>query len=157
MSKEKNEGADVMSVADDFHPAAVEAEGASDSGTPLVQVVPGETQPPVRLPRLAIFVRHSLLDGRPSFYNSPAGSGMTHPFLGEAPFNVGDNFVSMALARALNVEEFLVLTHAAPPAVFEYVNEMCDALIVVSQNSCGPDSSESICRDRSLKTASRFR
>jgi len=95
-------------------------------------------KPPQKPPRLAIFTRHSLLDGRPSFYNSPPGSGMTHPFLGEAPFNVGDNFVSMAIARALNVEEFLVLTHGAPEAVFEYVNEMCEALIVVSQNSLHP-------------------
>lgn len=91
-----------------------------------------------RKPRLAIFVRHSLLDGRPSFYSSAPGSGMTHPFLGAAPFNVGDNFVSMALARALDVEEFLVLTHGAPAHVFEYVNATCDALIVVSQNSLRP-------------------
>lgn len=95
-------------------------------------------KPPRTPPRLAIFTRHSLLDGRPSFYNSPPGSGMTHPFLGSAPFNVGDNFVSMAIARALNVEEFLVLTHGAPEAVFDYVNEMCEALIVVSQNSLHP-------------------
>ena len=40
--------------------------------------------------------------------------------------------------RALNVKEFHVLTHAATPEVYEYVNEHCDALIVVSQNSLRP-------------------
>ncbi|MEL7488298.1 MAG: polysaccharide pyruvyl transferase family protein, partial [Pseudomonadota bacterium] len=89
-------------------------------------------------PRLAIFKRHSLLDGRPAAYVSSPGSAMGHPFLGDAPFNVGDNFVSMALARALDVREFLVLTHAAPQACYDYVNEHCEALIVVSQNSLRP-------------------
>lgn len=88
--------------------------------------------------RLAIFRRHSLLDGRAATYITPPGDGQGHPFLGRAPFNVGDNFVSLALAKALDVKEFLVLSHSAPARYFDYVNETCDAIIVVSQNSLRP-------------------
>ncbi|GHA85397.1 hypothetical protein GCM10009069_05680 [Algimonas arctica] len=98
----------------------------------------GEAEAPTRKPRLAIFRRHSLLDGKPVNYAKRPGEAEAHPFFGKPPFNVGDNFVSLALARILDVEDFCVLTHEAPEHYFDYVNEHCDAIIFVAQNCLFP-------------------
>jgi hypothetical protein len=87
---------------------------------------------------LAIFRRHSLLDGRAANYVQPPGDGQGHPFLGAAPFNVGDQFVSLALAKALHVQQFYYLTHNCSRREFDIVNSECAALIVISQNSLQP-------------------
>ena len=90
------------------------------------------TTPP---PPLAIFQRHSLLDGFAGEYASNPGLRTAHPTLGQFPFNVGDHFVSLAVAKVLNVQEFYTLKHGAPQRYFDFVNENCRAFIVVSQNS----------------------
>lgn len=86
-------------------------------------------------PKLAIFRRHSLLDGFAGDYISNPGQRTSHPTLGEFPFNVGDHFVSLAVAKLLKIEEFYTLKHGAPQRYFDFVNENCRAFIVVSQNS----------------------
>lgn len=103
----------------------------------VAESVKAET-PKGRKPRLAIFNRHSLLDGKPVAYAKRPGQAETHPFLGAPPFNVGDNFVSLAIARILDVDEFCVLKHDAPERYFDYVNENCDAIIFVAQNCLFP-------------------
>lgn len=89
-------------------------------------------------PRLAMFARHSLLDGRGMGYVTPPGSDRGHPFLGGWPHNVGDQFVAAGLARALDMDEFVTLTREATPEQFDYVNATCDAIIVVAQNALFP-------------------
>tara|TARA_R110001606_G_scaffold102807_5_gene225414 strand:+ start:11541 stop:12821 length:1281 start_codon:yes stop_codon:yes gene_type:complete len=89
-------------------------------------------------PRLAMFERHSLLDGRGMGYVMPPGTDQGHPFLGKWPHNVGDQFVASGLARALDMDEFITLTRQATPEQFDYVNNECDAIIVVAQNALFP-------------------
>ena len=86
-------------------------------------------------PKLAIFRRHSLLDGFAGDYISNPGQRTSHPTLGEFPFNVGDHFVSLAVAKLLKIEDFYTLKHGAPQRYFDFVNDNCRAFIVVSQNS----------------------
>ena len=89
-------------------------------------------------PRLAMFSRHSLLDGRGMGYVMPPGTDQGHPFLGAWPHNIGDQFVASGLARALDMDEFITLTRGATPEQFDYVNNECDAIIVVAQNALFP-------------------
>ena len=86
-------------------------------------------------PTLAIFRRHSLLDGFAGEYVANPGLRSAHPTLGNFPFNVGDHFVSLAVAKVLNVENFYTVKHGAPQRYFDFVNANCKAFIVVSQNS----------------------
>lgn len=71
-------------------------------------------------------------------YVVPPGSDRGHPFLGDWPHNIGDQFVASGLARALDMDEFLTLTREASPEQFDYVNATCDAIIVVAQNALFP-------------------
>ncbi|MEL7488512.1 MAG: hypothetical protein AAGJ87_15005, partial [Pseudomonadota bacterium] len=89
-------------------------------------------------PKLAIFERHSLLDGRGAGFVTPPGTDRGHPFLGPWPHNIGDQFVAGGLAQALDVDEFYTLTRAATPEQFEIVNSECAAIIVVAQNALFP-------------------
>lgn len=89
-------------------------------------------------PRLAIFARHSLIDGRGAGYVVPPGDERGHPFLGPWPHNVGDQFVASALGRALDCDEFYTLTREATPQQFEIVNNECHAVIAVMQNALFP-------------------
>ena len=91
-----------------------------------------------RKPRLAMFARHSLLDGRGMGYVVAPGTERGHPFLGAWPHNIGDQFVAAGLARALDMDEFVTLTRGASPQQFDYVNQECDAIIVVAQNALFP-------------------
>jgi len=85
-----------------------------------------------------MFSRHSLLDGRGMGYVMPPGTDQGHPFLGMWPHNIGDQFVASGLARALDMDEFITLTRGATPEQFDYVNNECDAIIVVAQNALFP-------------------
>lgn len=89
-------------------------------------------------PRLAIFSRHSLIDGRGSGYSVAAGNEYGHPFLGGWPHNIGDQFVASGLGRALDFDEFYTLTREATPAQFDIVNNECQAVIAVMQNALFP-------------------
>lgn len=89
-------------------------------------------------PRLAIFARHTLLDGRPVGYAAPVGQSLVSPFLGPWPYNVGDAFLGVALARALKVDEFYTLCRESTRAEFDIVNEQCHAIIMVAQNALQP-------------------
>lgn len=89
-------------------------------------------------PRLAIFARHSLIDGRGAGYALPPGDERGHAFLGRWPHNVGDQFVASALGRALDFDEFYTLTREATPEQFDIVNNECHAVIAVMQNAMFP-------------------
>jgi hypothetical protein len=89
-------------------------------------------------PRLAIFSRHSLIDGRGAGYVLPPGDERGHPFLGPWPHNVGDQFVASALGRALDFDEFYTLTREATPEQFDIINDECHAVIAVMQNALFP-------------------
>lgn len=89
-------------------------------------------------PRLAIFSRHSLIDGRGAGYVVPPGDERGHPFLGRWPHNVGDQFVASALGRALDFDEFYTLTREATPEQFDIINNECHAVIAVMQNALYP-------------------
>lgn len=87
---------------------------------------------------LAIYNRHSLLDGRNSGYVIPAGNEKFHPHLGSWPHNVGDQFVASGLARALDINGFYTLTREATVQQFDFVNDNCEAIIAVMQNALTP-------------------
>ena len=89
-------------------------------------------------PRLAIFARHSLIDGRGAGYVLPPGDERGHPFLGRWPHNIGDQFVASALGRLLDFDEFYTLTREATPQQFDIVNNECHAVIAVMQNALFP-------------------
>lgn len=89
-------------------------------------------------PRLAIFSRHSLIDGRGSGYSVAPGNEYGHTFLGPWPHNIGDQFVASGLGRALDFDEFYTLTREATPAQFDIVNNECQAVIAVMQNALYP-------------------
>lgn len=93
---------------------------------------------PAKKPKLAIFDRHSLLDGRGAGYTLAPGNEYGHAFLGGWPHNVGDQFVASALGRALDFDEFYTLTREATPAQFDFVNSECSAVIAVMQNAMFP-------------------
>ncbi|MEO4000990.1 polysaccharide pyruvyl transferase family protein [Mesorhizobium sp. CAU 1732] len=87
---------------------------------------------------MAIFSRHSLIDGRGAGYVVPPGDERGHPFLGRWPHNVGDQFVASALGRALDFDEFYTLTREATPEQFDIINNECHAVIAVMQNALYP-------------------
>ncbi|WP_349371491.1 polysaccharide pyruvyl transferase family protein [Salinarimonas sp.] len=93
---------------------------------------------PERKPVLAIFDRHSLIDGRGASWTIAPGDERGHPFLGSWPHNIGDQFVASGLGRALDVDEFYTITREATPEQFAFVNETCKAVIVVAQNAMQP-------------------
>jgi len=89
-------------------------------------------------PKLAIFARHTLLDGRPVGYAGPVGASLSNPAFGAWPYNMGDAFVGVALARALKVDEFYTLCRESTQAEFDIVNSECSAIIMVAQNALHP-------------------
>lgn len=90
------------------------------------------------LPRLAMFSRHSLIDGRGAGHMLPPGDERGHASLGRWPHNVGDQFVAAGLGRALHCDEFVTITREATTEQFEYLNAHCHAIIVVAQNALSP-------------------
>ncbi|MDD9908780.1 MAG: hypothetical protein OXR62_03725 [Ahrensia sp.] len=89
-------------------------------------------------PRLAIFSRHSLIDGRGAGYVTRPGDERGHAFLGAWPHNIGDQFVASGLGRILDFDEFYTITREATPEQFEIVNRECHAVIAVMQNALFP-------------------
>ena len=89
-------------------------------------------------PALAMFSRHSLLDGRGAGFAMPPGTDKGHPFLGPWPHNIGDQFVAAGLARALDMDRFYTLTREASAAQFDFINNECAAVIVIGQNVLFP-------------------
>ncbi|MCC7253456.1 polysaccharide pyruvyl transferase family protein [Hyphomicrobium sp.] len=89
-------------------------------------------------PRLAMFARHSLLDGRGAGYVLPPGDERGHAFLGRWPHNLGDQFVASALGRLLDFDEFYTLTREATVEQFDIINNECHAVIAVMQNALYP-------------------
>ena len=94
-------------------------------------------------PRLAIYNRHSLIDGRGQGNMLTPGDERGHMSLGNWPHNVGDQFVAAGLARALDCDEFYTITREATARQFDIVNEECHAIIVVAQNALSPGWFES--------------
>jgi len=78
--------------------------------------------------------------GTPLWLDGFAGAGTRtstsdgHPDLGPAPFNLGDQFVALSLARVLHLEQFYTLRPEAPQVDFDRINQECDLLII--RGSC---------------------
>lgn len=84
---------------------------------------------------LAIFSRHTLLDGHPFGFLTSPGENFGSPILGAWPHNLGDSYVAKALARLLSIDEYYVITRDASKAQFDVLNSECSAVIVLAQNA----------------------
>jgi len=88
--------------------------------------------------RLASFTSHLLLDGHgPTVHASPRRRDL-HPYFGTAPYNVGDQFVALAIARVLEFEEFYSIDPEAPDEDFETINRECDVFLIRGSNFIYP-------------------
>lgn len=90
------------------------------------------------LPRLASFAGHLLLDGHGHVAVTSEERRDMHPYFGTWPYNVGDQFVSLAIARLLRFEEFYSIQPGASDADFERVNRDCDVFLIRGSNFIYP-------------------
>lgn len=84
---------------------------------------------------LAIFSRHTLLDGYPFGHALAPGDPRGNSSLGGWPHNLGDVYVAQALANLVDCDEYYVLTRGASRRAFDFVNSECAAVIVLAQNT----------------------
>ena len=91
-----------------------------------------------RLPRLASFSSHMLLDGHGKVASSSQERRDMHPYFGTWPYNVGDQFVGLAIARLLNFEEFFSIDHGASQRDFDLINSECDIFVIRGSNFIYP-------------------
>ena len=93
---------------------------------------------PRRLPRLASFSGHLLLDGHGREILTSHARRDKHPYFGNWPYNVGDQFVSLAIAKHLRFEEFYSIDPGASKADFEVINRECDVFVIRGSNFIYP-------------------
>jgi hypothetical protein len=91
-----------------------------------------------RLPRLASFTGHLLLDGHGPDVRTSHERRDIHPYFGTWPYNIGDHFVSLAIAKALRFDEFYTINPSAPAAEFDVINSECDFFIIRGSNFVYP-------------------
>ena len=90
------------------------------------------------LPRLASFTSHLLLDGHGITSMVSHERRDMHPYFGKWPYNVGDQFVALTIARILNFTEFYSIAYSAPQKDFDIINGECDAFIIRGSNFIYP-------------------
>jgi hypothetical protein len=84
--------------------------------------------------RVASVESHLWLDGDGRHPMGRPGDPDRHPYLGKAPFNVGDQFVARALARVLRIEAFDTIGVNAYASDFDRINAECSVFFV--RGSC---------------------
>lgn len=79
-----------------------------------------------------------MLDGHgPGIHVSHARRDM-HPCFGTWPYNIGDQFVSLAIAKLLRFEHFYTIDPLAPDSDFDVINRECDVFLIRGSNFIYP-------------------
>ena len=90
------------------------------------------------LPKLASLADHLLLDGYGLTNLSSHERRDMHPYFGKWPYNIGDQFVALAIARMLSFGEFYSISASAPQRDFDIINSECEAFIIRGSNFMYP-------------------